>query len=489
VLPEAASEQLAEARLAVAAALGGESLDVGKLGGLYGGLGRLYHAYRVFQAAEPAYANAAALAPEDPAWPYYQGHVYRELGRPAESAAAFERALGLRPDDLPTLAWLAEGALDGARPEEAAPYVQRAQALAPEDPMVLFLAGRLKVAMGEHQAAVELFTRAKAQAPTADAIDYPLGLAYRALGQMDRAEQFMAQRGNVRPGLADPLLEELRAVTTGSAVEVQRGLKALELGELRQAARHFRAAAEQDPDNVSAYINMAVVQVKVGRLEDAALTLQTILKRHPDNAAAQFNLGVVLARLGRNEEALAAYRQAVASDPSHVEAHFNLANALARVGQPAEAAEQYDKVVALDPGNERAHLRRGQTLLEAGRWADAVAALAASHKALPANGDLTALLVRALAAVPDPDVRDPAAAVELGQALVARDNGVEPIRALALALASAGRAPEAVGLLDQAIAAAREAGITGLAAELAAERAHYADGGTPRGPLDPLAVP
>src|SRR4051812_42760469 len=67
----------------------------------YGDLGNLLLAAEYFDAAEPCYLHAQALAGDDPRWPYYLGHVYMARNRPDNAIAAFERALQLRPGDVP----------------------------------------------------------------------------------------------------------------------------------------------------------------------------------------------------------------------------------------------------------------------------------------------------------------------------------------------------------------------------------------------------
>src|SRR5205085_1373019 len=72
----------------------------------YGRMGTLLAAAEQIDAAEPCYLNAQSLAPDDRRWPYYLGQLYRIKGPVESSALAFERALQLQPDDVPTLVWL-----------------------------------------------------------------------------------------------------------------------------------------------------------------------------------------------------------------------------------------------------------------------------------------------------------------------------------------------------------------------------------------------
>ena len=65
-----------------------------------GELGNLYHAYRLLPSARAAYENAQRLAPEDPRWPYFLGHLHRTANRDEEALDAFQRSLELAPDHV-----------------------------------------------------------------------------------------------------------------------------------------------------------------------------------------------------------------------------------------------------------------------------------------------------------------------------------------------------------------------------------------------------
>jgi cytochrome c-type biogenesis protein CcmH/NrfG len=49
-------------------------------------------------------------------WPYYLGHLYKVTGKVPEATDAFARALAIKPDDLPTMIWLARLYLDQGKP-------------------------------------------------------------------------------------------------------------------------------------------------------------------------------------------------------------------------------------------------------------------------------------------------------------------------------------------------------------------------------------
>jgi hypothetical protein len=77
--------------------------DPADLGRLFGEQGQLYFAYQFDQAAQACFVNALHLAPEEVAWAYYLGHLFRRAGRADQSRTYFEQALTHDPDYLPTI--------------------------------------------------------------------------------------------------------------------------------------------------------------------------------------------------------------------------------------------------------------------------------------------------------------------------------------------------------------------------------------------------
>ena len=102
--------------------------------------------------------------------------------------------------------------LSEGRTDEAEPLVRRVLNEDATSVAALYQAGRLALARGDHAAAVRQFEAALDRDPAAAAIHYPLGLAYRGLGDTTRAERHLAQRSRdnriVEP--VDPLMEEVQ---------------------------------------------------------------------------------------------------------------------------------------------------------------------------------------------------------------------------------------------------------------------------------------
>ena len=111
-LEESVQAQLRERYAALTAKQNDPATPAADLATEYGEMGKLLLAAEFRDPAEAALLNAQALAPGDMRWPYYLGHLYRTKGDIPNATAAFERALRSAPNDVPTMIWLAEAALD-----------------------------------------------------------------------------------------------------------------------------------------------------------------------------------------------------------------------------------------------------------------------------------------------------------------------------------------------------------------------------------------
>jgi predicted O-linked N-acetylglucosamine transferase (SPINDLY family) len=100
-----------------------------------------------------------------------------------------------------------------------------------------------------------------------------------------------------------------------------------ERGELDAAEKYFRDAAVLQPDELSAWTNLAAVTIALGRFADAVPVLLKIIDMAPELAEAHLDLGVCYNRLRRNVEAIAQYDEAIRLKPDLHKAHANLITA------------------------------------------------------------------------------------------------------------------------------------------------------------------
>ena len=476
-------DQIRARHAAVLALTGGAGATAEALGDAYGELGLLLQAAGFYRAAENAYLNAQAQVPGAVRWPYYLAHLYQLTGQRARAVERFRRVLDLEPDNLPALVWLGEMHLDQGQPVEAERVFDRALALQPASPAVLAGIGQAALARDDAARAVTYLERALAVDPGATSLHYSLGMAYRDLGRLELAEQYLRQRGSGAPGLADPLLQQSTGLLNSALAHERRGSRALGAGRHAEAAAAFRAGLALAPDDPTLRHRLGVALSMAGDTRGAVAQFESALAVAPDFADAHFSLGELLARDGRYGEAIARYEAAVRSRPSYVDARMALADTLSLAGRLTEAEAEFARVVEIDPASDQAWMGRGVALIQLGRHREARDWLGRAQLVHPGHTLLTNLLVRVLAAAPDAAVRDGERALALMNERLRGDTSIETYETMAMVYAEMERYDESVTWQRRAIAAAQQAGQAQRARGLAANLARYEQGRPSRSPL------
>lgn len=475
-LEESVRQQLEDARSRLEALLEVPEATAADLAEAFGETGMIYQAYSLRQAAGACYRNARRLVADDFRWPYYLGHVSRDEGRPDEALANFERALEIRPDDLLALLHIGHMASELEQADRAEAAFRRALEIDPECAEARVGLGKLALSRRDFNSAVQQLEQARRLAPQATEINYPLGLAYRGLGDREKAAERLAERGELPAITDDPLIRDLTRLKEGMRVHQIRGTEFYQHGLYEEALAEFREAVSASPDEAVARINLGLTLAHFGDFDGARRELERAVEIEPDNDFAQYNLGRLFVDLGRDADAARHYEAALEANPNHLQAHFNLGNTLRRLGRFDEAVEHYRSVVERDPANAQARLAEAYALVRLERHAGARARLEQARAALPDDRDILHALARILAAAPDDDVRDGPRAMQLAKILATREVPLEHVVALAMIAAENGMFREAVGLQEQAIAVQQRAGSTPALAELRENLARYRNG-------------
>ena len=121
------------------------------------------------------------------------------------------------------------------------------------------------------------------------------------------------------------------------------------------AAAKYDQVLAQDPKNVTALSNLAIVRYQQGQLDEAQSLLQQAVSAAPNDSPSRSLLGVVYFRKGQFEEAFSELTRAVALDPRNAEAHNYLGITLSEKGWPAAAEQEVRKAIELNPQYADAH--------------------------------------------------------------------------------------------------------------------------------------
>ena len=470
----------------------------------YGRVGMRFAAYGLIDAAEAAYFNARRLEPSAFRWAYYLSVLYDETSRPEEAIAALEPALALSPGYVAGLVRLGDLLAGQNRTEEAARRYADALTLDPSCHPCLVGLGQVALQQREFQRAADYLERAVDMAPSAATIRYPLALAYRGLGDETRAQAQLQARADAtfntglgkqidRPGVYDPLLNELQAVAAAGTVALEaRGVIAARAGRWAEAIADFNALVAADPDNAVSRNLLATALLTTGQRDAARRHYEEAIRIDPGHARANLHLGLLLAEDGRETDAIARFRRAVEADPGSNLVYLNLAAALMRNGEAAEAADVYEQLLRLDPSNAPARLGRAFALIRAGRHAEAAVRLGEDMQARPNELAFTHTLTRLLAASPDPDVRDGARALELMQQVSAALQSPEVLETAAMVMAEAGVFERAAEYQRMTIDLAGQTGRSDQLPHLRTMLSRYEAGQPSRTPFrddDPLFYP
>ncbi|HET9886645.1 MAG TPA: tetratricopeptide repeat protein, partial [bacterium] len=255
-----------------------------------------------------------------------------------------------------------------------------------------------------------------------------------------------------------------------------------------EAESVLRDILNNDPDNVEAMGELALLRKTQGNWEDAKKWCEEVLRRRPESSSTRMNLASALLQLNDRRAALAQYDEIVRRDPRHADAwalrgsllseqgrHDEAIESMARAisiepqdakliaglgraqedaGDSAKALAEYDRALALDPAERSAIVQKGLLLSHLGRSTDAAATFRSGLERIPDDPEILNNLAWLLV---DKSI-DPAEAFELaGRAI--RQSPEDPafLDTFGWAAVRAGKAREGIESLRKALAATNDA--------------------------------
>ncbi len=447
--------------------------DDAALSDSFGKLGQVYHAYALTAPARECYLNARQLVPHDFRWIYLLAKLDQQEGRFDDAIPRFQQATKLRPDYVAARINLGNIFLELNRLADATAAFNAARELDKNNPAALYGLGQVSLAGRNYADAARYFEQTLAQVPGANRVHYSLAMAYRGLGNAEKAKAHLAQQGTVGVRVADPLLESLQDLITGERVYLSRGKVAFEAQRYAEAVNEFRKAVAAKPGSVAARVNLGAALTQIGDMQGAVEQFEEALRLEPGKATAHYNLAVILAGQNKHEQAIAHARSALSVDPNDLNARFLLAQELKKTGSIDEALREFTRVVQSDPGNESALLEDVKLLYRKGQFKQALDALEKFHAQYPQRGRTVVLLAYLLAASPQPELRDGTRALELAQRVYSTTRAAQHGALVALALAELGRCSEAADWQRRMIVAAEQDKNTDLLIKLRAGLRQY----------------
>ena len=390
-LPASVQAQVRDryAVLAEKTASAGTSSD--ELARAHGDVGLILMAAGYDAAAATSLRNAQALAPREPTWPYYLGQLFLLTSDHANTLKSFERALELRPTDLPTIVRLGEAYLDQSRPDDAERAFLRGLEIEPASAALLEGLGRVALARGNQARAVEYLEKTLALDPEATRVHYPLAQAYRGLGDQQKAETHLRQRGDGRPRLYDPLMQAYYWLLDSADAHYNRGVLAMQARKWVAAAELFRKGLALDPDSAQLGHALGLALYWMGDGDAAAKQFEEVLRHSPDHAETHFNLGVLFAERRRFRDALAHFAATAKQNPDRADAQVGQAEMLRNLGELAASLPHWRRAVELDSANAKSWIGGANVLVRLERYGEARDWVEAARKIHPAQPELLEL--------------------------------------------------------------------------------------------------
>ena len=390
-LPQSVQTQVRDRYAALSAKSASTQMPSEELAQAHGEVGLILMATGYHAAAETSLRNAQALAPREAKWPYYLGQLFLLTSDRANTLKSFERALDLRPTDLPTIVRLGDAYLDQGRTEDAERLFLRAREIDARSAAAFEGLGRVAQARGDQARAVEYLEQTLTLDPQATRVHYPLAQSYRSLGQQDKAEAHLQQRGDGRPAVYDPLMQEYYWLVDSAEAHYQRGVLAMQAGKWDAAADLFRKGLALDPESSQLGYGLGLALYWKGDQDAAARQFEAVLRRSPDHLETHFNFAVLLARQNRFRDALAHFAAAAKLDPGRADVQVGQAEMLRNLGDLNASVLHWRRAVELDPANAVAWAEGAKALIALKRYREARDWLDTARKHHPDRVELSAL--------------------------------------------------------------------------------------------------
>jgi putative PEP-CTERM system TPR-repeat lipoprotein len=432
-----------------------------------------------------------------------QGETKLALGQSAQAELILAKYLGRVPDDQSAARLVATAALQQHAPTRAIGALKPFVGKSPAQAATLSLLGDAYLADGKPELALQQFKEAASLDPENPAIKTglaksELGIGRDPQGLADLEQAFSSKAGATVAG-PTLVLSEIRAGRPDKAAEIAASLVARDannplyqalLGEARSAQRDypaaeaaFRAALARDPRFDPAARGLAQLYLAMGRPDDATKVYTGLLAKKADDVAALLGLADIAIAQKKWPEAMEHVNRARTAAPNDpvpglklvalYEMQKDWANAKASAGELAAqfpndadvldtqgraqfgagdingAISIYKRAYEIAPKSAPILSRYVALLSQVKRFPEARAVLQNAIAAQPGNASLKAQLIRVVA---ETDGVDQAVVQALAFGKDDPDNDSYDLVAAELC-EKAGRANDAITLLDKAVAA------------------------------------
>ncbi|MFA6093218.1 MAG: tetratricopeptide repeat protein [Elusimicrobiota bacterium] len=426
----------------------------------YVGRGRVRRAAADMAGAFQDLSQALKLSPDMLTARYHRARVLHESGHPEKALEELTRALQANPRFFLPYALVGVILAERSDFERAQKAYSKALALNPAYAPAYLGRAAARWRSGDAAGAAKDFDAAVRAAPKDCAPYYNRAEARLLRGERDAAIEDFQQAAAMRP--EDP------------RTALQLGKRLSSFGLFPEAARVFSAALSGTPEDAFAaevLIERSAALQAQDRSNDAKKDLDEAVNLSAASAAALTARARFFMGKGDSRRAEEDLRRALETSPRWAPALCARGSLHVGAGRYDEALKDYSAALTLDATIADAYNNRGA--LYANVFHDMDKALSDLEKAVELSGDRSAYLLNLAAArIQRHDFRS--AAKTARQALDAGASSEDALRLQALALFSLGERPQALRLLDQALAKTpRNAGLLAAKGALALRMRDY----------------
>lgn len=129
------------------------------------------------------------------------------------------------------------------------------------------------------------------------------------------------------------------------------GIIAEESGNLEEALKHYRKAAELAPSSPPCVLRQLSALRRLGQADEALKLIGKLRREFSDKADLAYHEGRCLEDLGQQQEALDCYEKALAVNPSHAESLYHAARLCDLRGLDRQAVDYLRKIAGGTGGN------------------------------------------------------------------------------------------------------------------------------------------
>ncbi len=204
---------------------------------------------------------------------------------------------------------------------KASKYFEKSYRASTKDTMFLYYAAATAVNVKEYDRALSLYEELKDLGYTGIKTEYfatNVETGEEELMDKSTRDLYVKAKSHVKPGERKTESKKPEIVKNIALIYVSEGKDDEALGA-------FKAAREENPEDINLILSEANIHFKLGNTDEFTKLLEKATQMDPQNPELQYNLGVVSAESGQPEAARAYYEKAIALDPSYVNAYINVA--------------------------------------------------------------------------------------------------------------------------------------------------------------------